>query len=227
VSLISRPKAPTIAAAVAAAVLVSAAAAPAAFAAPTTITVRGNTLVVKAGAGAQNAISIADEPDAPAGYYRIKNLSPNSPFVAGGLNGLGTIEYGPQDWVIWTPGSTPIVKSFRVKGANLSDAINTTGTTLPGSILGGAGNDILLGGLGNTTYSGGSGNDTLTGGAGDDTLIGGTGADALRGGAGNDLFFALDGGPSDTINGGDGTEDEAYTDSGDVVSNVETNTIGE
>jgi Ca2+-binding RTX toxin-like protein len=49
---------------------------------------------------------------------------------------------------------------------------------LQGSILGGAGNDVLFGGDEAESLSGGSGSDTLDGGFGADTLAGGDGSDA-------------------------------------------------
>jgi len=101
--------------------------------------------------------------------------------------------------------------------------------SIPTTLNGGAGNDVLVGGNGDDTISGGdgrdvlvgnggkdnlsggagddfleggSGDDTLDGGAGRDKLDGGRGTDVLRGGAGNDFLFALDGAGKDTVDGG-------------------------
>lgn len=54
--------------------------------------------------------------------------------------------------------------------------------------------------------TGGGGNDTLYGGNMDDTLVGGAGADSLVGSSGDDTLVSIDGGYSDTINSGSGTD---------------------
>ncbi len=100
----------------------------------------------------------------------------------------------------------------------------TNNTSVPVSVLGGAGNDSIIGGSGNDTLDGGDGLDTLLGTGGDDVILGGAGDDCLRGGSGND---SLDGGAgndqifgegssfdtlrgglgNDTLDGGAGTSD--------------------
>jgi Ca2+-binding RTX toxin-like protein len=69
-------------------------------------------------------------------------------------------------------------------------------------LVGNGGKDNLSGGAGDDLLEGGSGDDTLDGGAGKDKLDGGRGTDILRGGAGNDFLFALDGAGKDTVDGG-------------------------
>ncbi len=74
---------------------------------------------------------------------------------------------------------------------------------LPGTGLGGAGNDTILGGAGDDTIDGGSGDDSLSGGAGNDLIYGGPGADTIDGGPGNDTIHA---GAGDIVTGGTGTD---------------------
>lgn len=69
-----------------------------------------------------------------------------------------------------------------------NDVFFATGS-LPVTVSGLAGNDLLVGAGGNDALNGGAGNDRLRGGAGNDRLDGGTGADRLLGGSGNDTFF--------------------------------------
>lgn len=78
--------------------------------------------------------------------------------------------------------------------------------TIPMTLVGGTGNDVLVSG---------SGADHLDGGADDDTLTGGPGNDTVSGGAGDDSFrnvFTV-GGPADAdvYTGGDGYDDITET----------------
>ena len=86
--------------------------------------------------------------------------------------------------------------------------------TVPVTVKGGDGDDVIVGGAGPNTLEGGAGNDrlvggdandTLIGGDGDDVLIGGKGVDTLDGGEGNDQLRGDDG--NDTLTGGDGDDD--------------------
>jgi Ca2+-binding RTX toxin-like protein len=109
-----------------------------------------------------------------------------------------------------------------------NDRIDASAATVPVSIQGGDGNDVLLGGAGDDSLFGNAGNDTLFGGQGNDTLHGnegndylsaGPGADQLFGDAGNDQIFALDG-AIDTLDGGPGF-DRAKTDHADLLTNID------
>lgn len=62
------------------------------------------------------------------------------------------------------------------------------GTGAPGTVTGGANDDLLIGGSGPDSIMGGAGRDTLKGGTGDDTLWGGDGDDVLYGGSGRNTF---------------------------------------
>jgi hypothetical protein len=75
--------------------------------------------------------------------------------------------------------------------------------SIPVTLRGGAGDDILVGGSGPDSLSGGSGRDKLVGRSGNDALFGGPGEDRLFGGPGDDI---LRGGPgTDHLAGGSGT----------------------
>ena len=71
--------------------------------------------------------------------------------------------------------------------------------TIPTTILGGDGNDVLDGGAGVDMIDGGAGNDDIDGFAGNDFLRGGDGNDELRPNTG-----------TDTMVGGDGVDTAAY-----------------
>jgi Ca2+-binding RTX toxin-like protein len=86
---------------------------------------------------------------------------------------------------------------------------------------GGSGADLITGNAGNNTLLGGAGDDTLFGGAGDDVLMGQGGADLLMGEGGNDVFFAVDGGTRDRINGGRGYDFAEGDFEVDVLTKVE------
>ncbi len=73
-------------------------------------------------------------------------------------------------------------------------------------IYGRGGNDALFGGEGNDYIAGGGGNDIIAGGGGNDRIIGGSGTDAMSGNDGDDILIALDGGVTDTVDGGNGAD---------------------
>ncbi|MEM8678612.1 MAG: calcium-binding protein, partial [Planctomycetota bacterium] len=81
----------------------------------------------------------------------------------------------------------------------ISDAL-----TIPVSIMGGAGDDVLIGGSGPNTLLGGEGNDQITGGSNDDQLIGGAGNDKIFGGDGDDTIIGGEG--NDELLGEDGDD---------------------
>jgi hypothetical protein len=66
------------------------------------------------------------------------------------------------------------------------------------------GNDTVRGSGGFDTIQGGMGNDSVGGGAGNDTVIGGSGDDNVRGGIGND--FVGGGHGNDLVQGGEGDD---------------------
>ena len=93
--------------------------------------------------------------------------------------------------------------SIRTGGGN-DVVLVSTDVTVPVTIDGGAGNDLLAGGGGRSVLIGGEGNDLLYGAGGDDVLLGGVGNDLLFGGGGNDVLSGGDG--VDIIDGSSGRD---------------------
>jgi hypothetical protein len=76
--------------------------------------------------------------------------------------------------------------------------------TVPVTMSGGSGRDVLRGGSGPDTLAGGDGPDRLLGNSGDDKLKGGSARDVLKGGKGRDV---LEGGKgTDRLLGGPGND---------------------
>jgi hypothetical protein len=97
------------------------------------------------------------------------------------------------------------------------------------NVAGGAGNDVLSGDDGpnaltgngaNDTISGLGGADVLHGGDGRDIVSGDLGSDALFGDAGDDSLLAFDN-VADSLDCGDGTDDDAQVDGLDRADNCE------
>ena len=84
---------------------------------------------------------------------------------------------------------------------------------------GNGGNDVLYGGPGDDLVNGGNGNDVLYGGAGNDKLQGDHGRDVVKGGTGNAMIFAWDG-FADRLYGGPGM-DRAWKDKYDRAAQIE------
>jgi len=94
-----------------------------------------------------------------------------------------------------------------------------TGTSGDDVMLGTPGRDVICGLTGNDQLFGLNGNDVLRGGPGNDYLEGGAGQDILAGGAGADTFRSYDG-TRDLVDGGAGV-DEGWSDHFDRVRHVE------
>ncbi len=86
------------------------------------------------------------------------------------------------------------IESQRFDGGTGNNTLNASAVTVPVTLLGNSGQDILTGGSNNDTLIGLAGNDTLTGNDGNDLLSAGTGIDTLLGGAGNDTASQVDSG---------------------------------
>ncbi|MDB5319266.1 MAG: hypothetical protein JWN40_897, partial [Phycisphaerales bacterium] len=123
---------------------------------------------------------------------------------------------------------TSAFSRIAINGDAGNDTLDASAATVPVTLTGGDGNDLLLGGAyadllqgdaGNDTLFGGQGNDTLHGNDGNDYLSGGPGADQLFGDAGNDQLVALDH-ATDTLDGGAGF-DRARGDASDLLTNIE------
>jgi Ca2+-binding RTX toxin-like protein len=106
------------------------------------------------------------------------------------------------------------------QGASASDQMVADTLTIPITLTGGAGDDVL---------TGGTGNDQLDGGDDDDTLNGGAGNDTASGGNGNDSFInAFTAGPdADVYTGGDGFDDITETAASGGVSVTLDDTAGD
>jgi Ca2+-binding RTX toxin-like protein len=149
-----------------------------------------------------------------------------------GQAGNDTLDGGiGADFIGGGNNSDTVDYSARLGGSGLNLAISLDNTANDGdttndangdnvesdieTVLAGAGNDTLTGSVNNDSLDGGAGNDVILGGNGNDTLIGGLGADSLVGGSGTDVFNALDGSGTDTL---DIDAGESYTkDTGDLL----------
>jgi len=97
----------------------------------------------------------------------------------------------------------PSIAAFEVNAGGGDDKVAVAkNISIPVTLRGGAGNDLLHGGAGGDKLIGGEGDDRLVGWRGADILYGGEGKDVLIGGMGDDL---LHGGPGlDTLVAGPG-----------------------
>lgn len=85
--------------------------------------------------------------------------------------------------------AAPAIGGFEVNAGAGDDRISVApNVTIPVTMRGGAGDDVLLGGSGPDKLIGGEGNDRLVGGRGDDRLFGGEGDDVLIAGPGHDVL---------------------------------------
>ncbi|HEY1854887.1 MAG TPA: hypothetical protein VGG40_09895 [Solirubrobacterales bacterium] len=143
--------------------------------------------VVLAGDELANTISIGTTPG--GGQYTIESAAP---LEVGG--GICWHPEGSEDRLLCEAAA---IAGFEVNGNGGDDTISLAPSiSVPATLRGGSGDDILNGGAGNDKLVGGSGNDTLTGRGGDDLLLGGPGDDKLIGGPGNDRLL---GGPGDDL----------------------------
>jgi Ca2+-binding RTX toxin-like protein len=139
--------------------------------------------VVLAGGSAQNMIYIWLAPDGT--NYVIDSAVP--------LEVGGTVCENAPDNPNELLCKAPLVAGFEVNAGTGDDKVKAASAiTVPVTMRGGPGHDVLVGGSGNDKLIGGPGNDRLVGGAGDDLIYGGPGNDLIRGGPGNDV---LRGGP--------------------------------
>ncbi len=100
----------------------------------------------------------------------------------------------------------PLVAGFEVNAGSDNDQVSVArAVTIPVTMRGGPGDDLLIGGSGGDKLIGGEGEDRLSGRAGNDLIFGGPGKDIVRGAAGDDI---VRGGPGeDTVVGGSGDND--------------------
>ena len=149
-------------------------AAPAAHAEPTSYT------VVLAGGATQSAIHIWLTPDGTS--YVIDSLVPLE--VGGSI--CENAPENPDELLC----KAPLVAGFEVNSGVGEDRVTVSSSvTVPVTLRGGPGHDVLLGGSGDDKLLGGPGNDRLIGGAGSDVIVGGPGDDLIRGGSGDDMLY--------------------------------------
>lgn len=83
----------------------------------------------------------------------------------------------------------PSIAGFEVNAGGGDDRVTVARqVTVPVTMRGGAGSDLLTGGAGDDKLVGGVGRDRLDGGPGADLLLGGEGNDLLLGGSGHDML---------------------------------------
>lgn len=85
--------------------------------------------------------------------------------------------------------SAPMIAGFEVNAGGGDDQVEVAKSiSIPVTMRGGDGRDVLSGGAGPDKLIGGYGNDRLIGGRGDDFLLGGEGKDVLIGGPADDVL---------------------------------------
>jgi Ca2+-binding RTX toxin-like protein len=142
-----------------------------------------------------DTLSISSNSATPT-FERILTFAP--------LNLLLINSNGGNDTIQVNSSNSTFAGSLIVDGGDGNDTINLLAWTLPATVFGGLGNDILTGGSVGDSLDGGDGNDVITGGGGNDTIQGGSGNDNLSGGDGDDF---IDGGDDDdSIQGNDGVD---------------------
>jgi Ca2+-binding RTX toxin-like protein len=152
--------------------------------------------VLLAGGDEANSIKIWLSPDGRE--YVIDSL--------GQLEVGGTVCAHPEDNPNELVCTAPSIAAFEVNSGAGDDRVSVAkNITVPVTMRGGAGDDVLLGGGGPDKLIGGQGNDRLIGWRGDDVLYGGPGDDVLIGGPGDD--FLGGGSGMDTLVGGTGANE--------------------
>lgn len=152
--------------------------------------------VVLAGGTAQSMIYIWLTPDGRG--YVIDSVAP--------LEVGGTICENPPGNSNELICQAPMVAGFEVNAGSDDDQVSVSrAVTIPVTMRGGPGDDLLIGGSGPDKLIGGDGDDRLSGRGGDDLIFGGPGRDIVRGANGDDI---VRGGPGEDIAvGGSGEND--------------------
>lgn len=141
--------------------------------------------VLLAGGSAENVIKIWLTPDGRS--YVIDSILPLE--VGGDL--CGNPADNPNELIC----AAPTIAGFEINADGGDDRITVAkDISIPVTMRGGSGNDVLQGGAGPDKLIGGTGDDRLTGWRGDDLLAGGIGDDVHFGGMGNDVILS---GPGD------------------------------
>jgi hypothetical protein len=135
--------------------------------------------VLLAGGEEANSIKIWLSPDGRE--YAIDSLAP---LEVGGA--VCTHPEGSPDQLVCP---APMIAGFEVNAGGKADRVSVTpNVTIPVTMRGGGGDDVLIGGSGPDKLIGGEGNDRLEGGRGNDLLFGGDGNDVLIAGPGHDVL---------------------------------------
>jgi Ca2+-binding RTX toxin-like protein len=160
---------------------------PASAAAPESLT------VLLAGGSASNTIHVWLTPDGRE--YVIDSVVP--------LEVGGEVCTNPEGNPNELTCAAPPIAGFEMNADGGDDNVTISpSVTIPVTVRGGPGRDVLAGGSGDDRLIGGPGPDRLIGGPGDDVLSGGPGSDVLIGGPGNDTLLS---GPGfDFTRGGSG-----------------------
>ncbi len=143
--------------------------------------------VLLAGGSASNVIHIWLTPDGRS--YVIDSIVPLE--VGGTI--CGNPEGNPNELIC----PAPAIAGFEINADGGDDRIAVAkDISIPVTMRGGSGRDVLIGGAGPDKLIGGIGDDRLTGWRGDDLLAGGPGDDVHFGGPGNDVILS---GPGDDV----------------------------
>jgi hemolysin type calcium-binding protein len=149
-----------------------------------------------AGGAEPNTISIWLTPDGTS--YVIDSIVP--------LEVGGDVCAHPEGKMNELVCQAPLINGFEVNSGGGDDQVTVAvAITVPVTMRGGSGNDLLEGGSGEDRLFGAGGNDRLIGGRGSDTLNGGPDNDAVFGGPGNDIL--LRGSGEDVLRGGPGDDE--------------------
>jgi RTX calcium-binding nonapeptide repeat (4 copies) len=101
----------------------------------------------------------------------------------------GTVCWHPESKPNELVCDAPAIAGFEINAGGGDDRVTVAKrVTVPVTMRGGAGDDVLSGGAGRDKLIGGFGSDRLIGGFGDDLLIGGGGNDVLISGPGDDVL---------------------------------------
>jgi Ca2+-binding RTX toxin-like protein len=137
--------------------------------------------VLLAGGSEENMIRIWLTPDGRD--YVIDSVIP--------LEVGGTVCANPEGLSNQLVCKARLIASFEVNSGGGNDVVSVArNVSIPATLRGGAGEDLLIGGGGDDKLIGGPGDDKLVGWGGDDRLYGGPGADRLIGGRGEDVCTA-------------------------------------
>jgi Ca2+-binding RTX toxin-like protein len=99
---------------------------------------------------------------------------------------------------------TSAVKRIDLSAGDGNDIVHLETISIPSSVSGGAGDDVIYGSRASDTISGGDGNDWISSGRGNDHVTGDAGDDRLFGDAGKDSLSAGTG--YDVLRGGSGKD---------------------